>query len=170
MVTSSSLLIAVVSMSEERDGHECAELDKYYTVFAGSSLEDVSYAKVFWNSFHLQPPLESRLVSADIKQRLKAAGGAQDSHEPCTSNKRDKEDLQQVHLKHKEEEKQQYLEMAKKRDDIMALLKKQREERIKKEMVSLPYKPKLCEKKERPPSRCLPEDTHQDIKDVQALK
>lgn len=66
-------------MSEQLDGDDFDELDAYFTVFAGSSIEDVTYAKVFWSSVTLQPPLESRLVSASIRQRLKVAGDPQ----PC---------------------------------------------------------------------------------------
>jgi hypothetical protein len=43
------------------------------TTFYGSSAEDVSYATNFWQSIQLHPPMESRLVSSDIKQRLKIA-------------------------------------------------------------------------------------------------
>jgi hypothetical protein len=43
------------------------------TEFSGSSEEDINYAKTFWQSVHLQPPVESRLVSSDIKQRLRIA-------------------------------------------------------------------------------------------------
>ena len=43
------------------------------TVFTGSSKEDMAYAKTFWQSVQLLPPMESRLVSSDIKQRLKRA-------------------------------------------------------------------------------------------------
>ncbi|KAL5016427.1 hypothetical protein ScPMuIL_006016 [Solemya velum] len=43
------------------------------TEFSGSSKEDMSYAKTFWQSIQLHPPMESRLVSSDIKQRLKRA-------------------------------------------------------------------------------------------------
>ncbi len=63
-------------MTEELDEEvldSLAEIDKLYTVFDGASQEDVAYAKVFWNSLSLQPPIESRLVSADIRQRLRAA-------------------------------------------------------------------------------------------------
>ncbi|KAG8434490.1 hypothetical protein GDO86_012751, partial [Hymenochirus boettgeri] len=45
-----------------------------YQVFAGSSERDVNLCKLFWNSVTLQPPLESRLVSGEIQQRLKGAG------------------------------------------------------------------------------------------------
>ncbi|XP_044134407.1 cilia- and flagella-associated protein HOATZ isoform X3 [Bufo gargarizans] len=50
--------------------------DNDYTVFVGSSEQDVMCSKIFWNSVTLQPPLESRLVSGDVEQRLRAAGGA----------------------------------------------------------------------------------------------
>lgn len=43
------------------------------TIFYGSSAEDISYATNFWQSIQLHPPMESRLVSSDIKQRLKVA-------------------------------------------------------------------------------------------------
>lgn len=47
--------------------------DVDHTVFEGSSQEDVAHAKVFWSSSCLLPPVESSLVSVDIKQRLKVA-------------------------------------------------------------------------------------------------
>ena len=43
------------------------------TVFCGSSPEDMAYAKTFWQSIQLLTPIESKLVSSDIKQRLKRA-------------------------------------------------------------------------------------------------
>ena len=49
------------------------ELSGDKTVFFGSSEEDMAYAKTFWQSVQLLPPMESRLVSSDIKQRLKVA-------------------------------------------------------------------------------------------------
>ncbi|MEE6484458.1 hypothetical protein FKM82_013874 [Ascaphus truei] len=51
------------------------DLSRYYTVFTGSSERDGICCKIFWNSVMLQPPLESRLVSGDMEQRLRAAGG-----------------------------------------------------------------------------------------------
>ncbi|GFO29927.1 upf0722 protein-like [Plakobranchus ocellatus] len=38
--------------------------------FSGSPPEEISYAEAFWHSVRLQPTMESRLVSSDIKQRL----------------------------------------------------------------------------------------------------
>lgn len=67
-------------MTEEVDENfldSLSDIEKHYTVFAGSSEDDVAYAKLFWSSLFLQPPLESRLVSADIRQRLKVAKAPQ---------------------------------------------------------------------------------------------
>ncbi|KAI4822090.1 hypothetical protein KUCAC02_007652 [Chaenocephalus aceratus] len=46
---------------------EQEDLDKCFTVFDGSSPEDVSHARQLWSSLSLLPPLESR-VSA-LRQR-----------------------------------------------------------------------------------------------------
>ncbi|XP_026068215.1 cilia- and flagella-associated protein HOATZ isoform X4 [Carassius auratus] len=123
-------------MTEELDEEvldSLAELDKLYTVFDGASQEDVAYAKVFWSSLSLQPPIESRLVSADIRQRLRAA---KTPHCKCglqgeiqrklyltthaTTNKaslskRDDEIQQDVYLNQKQEERQKYIEMVRSR-------------------------------------------------------
>ena len=39
-------------------------------VFTGSPPDEINYAEAFWHSVRLQPTMESRLVSSDIKQRL----------------------------------------------------------------------------------------------------
>ncbi|XP_036381297.1 cilia- and flagella-associated protein HOATZ isoform X1 [Megalops cyprinoides] len=159
---------------EGNDLEQLSELNKYFTVFSGSSQEDVSYATVFWNSVTLQPPLESRLVSADISQRLKVAKNPQhcmniDCESP-TPDTRCEETLQSVYLKQQAEEKKGYMEMAKRREEIITLFKKQREEQIKKEMMSLPYKPNQCDSYQRPPPKEQPKDIQQDIDDVRALE
>ena len=41
--------------------------------FSGSSESDIANAKTFWKSVTLLPPMESRLVSSDVRQRLKVA-------------------------------------------------------------------------------------------------
>ena len=46
------------------------------TEFSGSSVEDVAYAKSFWQSVQLLPPMESRLVSSTIRQRLRTASSS----------------------------------------------------------------------------------------------
>ena len=43
------------------------------TFFTGSSKADIASAKSLWKSFDLQPPIESRLVSSDIRQRMPTA-------------------------------------------------------------------------------------------------
>ncbi|XP_053474416.1 cilia- and flagella-associated protein HOATZ isoform X2 [Ictalurus furcatus] len=122
-----------------------------YTVFEGSSQEDVAYAKVFWSSLCLQPPIESSLVALDITQRLKVAKAPQTSNTVPTEPPWSKNDeiLQKAYQLQMQDEKQRYLEMAKKHDEIMALLKKHREDRIKKEMVSRLHKPRRPELTER---------------------
>ncbi|XP_073806864.1 cilia- and flagella-associated protein HOATZ isoform X2 [Danio rerio] len=110
------------------------EVEKLYTVFHGASQEDVAYAKLFWNSLSLQPPIESRLVSSDIRQRLKVAKTPNTTNAAANQapwSKRNEEIQQDAYLRQKQEEKQRYMEMAKNRDQIIALLKKQRDERIK---------------------------------------
>ncbi|KAK2816533.1 hypothetical protein Q7C36_022804 [Tachysurus vachellii] len=149
-----------------------SDIDACYTVFEGSSEEDVAHAKVFWSSLCLQPPIESSLVSVDITQRLKVSKDPQRRicdnvcKQPPWS--RNDELLQKAYQLQMQDEKQRYLEMAKKRDKIMALLKKQREDRIKKEMVSRAYKPSKPEPTERS-SRKSPEVLDQDIKEVREL-
>ncbi|XP_043936923.1 cilia- and flagella-associated protein HOATZ isoform X5 [Protopterus annectens] len=108
---------------------ELPDFEKYYLLFAGSSEEDVEFAKAFWNSVALHPPLESRLVSADIKQRLRVAQPHPSqpqrnfAHEPQAIEIKTVQLLLEAHRKQKIEEKSQYLE--------------------KKESVSAPYKPKI---------------------------
>jgi len=46
---------------------------KDITVFCDSRDDDIAYAKTFWQSMQLMPPMESRLVSSNIRQRLKVA-------------------------------------------------------------------------------------------------
>uniref|UniRef100_A0A671SGY2 Cilia- and flagella-associated protein HOATZ n=1 Tax=Sinocyclocheilus anshuiensis TaxID=1608454 RepID=A0A671SGY2_9TELE len=114
--------ISLTIMTEELDKEvldSIAEIDKLYTVFDGASQEDVAYAKVFWSSLSLQPPIESRLVSADIRQRLKVA---KTPNCKCAVQyvrvlhtivlySRDDEIQQDAYLKQKEEERQKYMEM-----------------------------------------------------------
>uniref|UniRef100_UPI0000546B9A cilia- and flagella-associated protein HOATZ n=1 Tax=Danio rerio TaxID=7955 RepID=UPI0000546B9A len=150
------------------------EVEKLYTVFHGASQEDVAYAKLFWNSLSLQPPIESRLVSSDIRQRLKVAKTPNTTNAAANQapwSKRNEEIQQDAYLRQKQEEKQRYMEMAKNRDQIIALLKKQRDERIKKEMIAYKHKPKkgkLEEKRLAP--KTLSSDVDEDQKEVQKLQ
>ncbi|XP_059812981.1 cilia- and flagella-associated protein HOATZ isoform X1 [Hypanus sabinus] len=141
--------MAEVTLADPGDEPEI-DSRSFYTVFAGSSQEEVANAKVFWSSVTLQPPLESRLVSSDIKQRLKVApsAGIKSCKERCChcqpsqANIKYKQLLIEAHMQLKADEKERYLKKAKKRMEILELIKKQREERIQKEQLALPYKPK----------------------------
>nr|XP_047919571.1 cilia- and flagella-associated protein HOATZ isoform X3 [Anser cygnoides] len=55
----------------------------------------------------------------------------------------EKERISEAQNVEKTEVKEKYLQQAKKREDILALLRKQREERIAKELISHPHKPKI---------------------------
>ncbi|KAI5608348.1 UPF0722 protein C11orf88-like [Silurus asotus] len=86
-----------------------------YTVFEGSSEEDVAHSKVFWSSIYLQPPIESSLETVDIGQRLRRAKAPQRTL--CNNvpkqpqwTKND-EILQRAYQLQMQDEKQRYLEM-----------------------------------------------------------
>ncbi|XP_013394554.1 UPF0722 protein [Lingula anatina] len=110
------------------------------TEFSGSSEEDKAYAKSFWQSIQLHPPIESRLVSSDIRQRLKRAPpGGQPinlAHHPeaeppqLTSFLLTSHALERADAYHKLQQKAAF------REDAIMLLQKQREDRIMKEKVS----------------------------------
>ncbi|KAG9282007.1 cilia- and flagella-associated protein HOATZ isoform X1 [Astyanax mexicanus] len=158
-------------MEDMNDLDSLSEFEKYFTVFEGSSQEDVAYAKVFWNSLSLQPPVESSLVSVDIRQRLKIAKTPQptNSGSKQSADSKNEEILQKAYQRQMQDEKKRYMEMAKKRDEIMVLLKKQREERIKKEMISLQHRPRRSDQTERCYIQTPSETLDEDIKEVQAL-
>ncbi|XP_067088807.1 cilia- and flagella-associated protein HOATZ [Osmerus mordax] len=133
-------------MSVHRIEVEEEEFEKYYTVFDGSSQEDVSHAKLLWNSLSLLPPQESRLESSDIHQRLPVARSHKDTSAISKSiaehNVPPQKSRQRLQLALRQEERKKYLSMAKQRGEILDPLMKQREQRIQKEMASCPYKPK----------------------------
>lgn len=109
------------------------------TVFSGSPPEDIEHAKSFWKSLTLQPPLESRLVSAEIRQRMRVAPPPSRSKQVRDFlNKKDQE-LQELIKESKkieqEEERQRYEKLARKREEALCLLEKQRSERLAKEMI-----------------------------------
>nr|XP_040141115.1 cilia- and flagella-associated protein HOATZ isoform X2 [Ictidomys tridecemlineatus] len=124
-------------------------------VFAGCSEQDANLAKQFWLGASMYPTNESQLVlSRGSSQRLPVA-------RPTKNSVAEKSHLQHIPFENKKvtdfiantlriqesEEKMKYLQKAKKRDEILQLLRKQREERITKELISLPYKPKSKEHK-----------------------
>ncbi|XP_077313065.1 cilia- and flagella-associated protein HOATZ [Lithobates pipiens] len=137
-------------------------------VFAGSTERDVLCSKIFWSSLTLQPPLESRLVSGNMKQRLRPAG------EPRLGKNYTQQQLEDLKTEYflleaqreqDVEQRDRYLQKAKRREEIMALLKRQREDRIQKELVSLGHRPVIAE--EEP--RISTPDTDV-LEDIQAVK
>ncbi|KAM7371502.1 hypothetical protein PAMP_008737 [Pampus punctatissimus] len=117
------------------------EFDELFTVFDGSSPEDVSHARQLWSSLSLLPPQESRLVSADIRQRLPVSRPQRGSTGPKSSTAPQPSSISD--LRQRQEERQRYLSMADQRREILALLRRQRDQRIQKELLSEPFKPKM---------------------------
>ncbi|XP_052372056.1 cilia- and flagella-associated protein HOATZ isoform X7 [Oncorhynchus keta] len=156
----------VTEEEERREAEQLeTELDKYFfTVFDGSSPEDVSHAKQLWTSLSLLPPLESRLVNADIRQRLPIARTNQETLLVVGKTPM----LLSNHL---------LRTIARRREDIINMLHQQRQKRIQvkhrvtilRETVSLPYKPRQRDKSERlavnPPGHL---DT--DVEEVRRLQ
>ncbi|XP_032694284.1 UPF0722 protein C11orf88 homolog isoform X2 [Lontra canadensis] len=130
-------------------------------VFTGSSEQDSTLAKQFWIAASLYPPNESQLVlPRGSSQRLPVAG-------PSRRRPRETIDVTAETRKIEEsEEKKKYLQKAKRRDEILQLLRKQREERISKELVSLPYKPKAKVHKAK---KVMSESDKDDQEEVKAL-
>ena len=109
------------------------------TVFHGSILEEVEHAKSFWKSLTLQPPLESRLVSAEIRQRLRVAPPP--TRLKCRREREIQKDqrheqlLEKMRKREADEERMRYLTLAEKREAVLDLLYKQRAQRLDKEMI-----------------------------------
>lgn len=130
------------------------------TVFEGSSPEDVSHARQLWSSLSLLPPQESRLVSGNISQRLpmsrsQRVGVAAPSHlapEPPSV----------ASLRQRQQERQRYVLMADRRREILELLRRQRERRVRKELVSAAVKPKEKPGKERESESRAEAETRKD--------
>uniref|UniRef100_A0A8C9AFF6 Cilia- and flagella-associated protein HOATZ n=1 Tax=Prolemur simus TaxID=1328070 RepID=A0A8C9AFF6_PROSS len=143
-------------------------------VFAGSSEQDANLAKQFWISASMYPPNESQLVlSRGSSQRLPVAGPSKSSvseknqsHSFCLEDDKARDVIAKALKIQKSEEKEKYLQKAKTREEILQLLRKQREERISKELISLPYKPKAKEPKAK---KVISESDKEDQEEVKAL-
>ncbi|XP_047427577.1 cilia- and flagella-associated protein HOATZ [Mugil cephalus] len=131
-------------MSVREEPVEREEFEEFFTVFDGSSPEDVSHARRLWSSLSLLPPLESRLVSADIHQRLPVSRPQRSSTAAVPGSKPFAPEPPSVpSLRQRQEERQRYVTMADQRKEILALLRRQREQRIQKELLSVAFKPKV---------------------------
>ncbi|XP_028311969.1 cilia- and flagella-associated protein HOATZ [Gouania willdenowi] len=108
---------------------------EHLTVFSGSSPEDVSHARLLWSSLALQPPLESRLVRAELRQRLPVSGPplprSPGGHRPGTPAPK------------RLEERQRYEAMADRRKETLALLQMQRERRVRAELLLAGHRPRV---------------------------
>ncbi|KAK6173568.1 hypothetical protein SNE40_016993 [Patella caerulea] len=124
------------------------------TTFCDSSEDDISCAKTFWQSVTLLPPMESRLVSSDIKQRLRTAPSSS-QHRPsqpmpstCSTYRVPDNDLavQEFLTRAKNmvqmEEFMRLRQFASARDEDREMLHKRRKERKKREEISRNHIPK----------------------------
>lgn len=137
-------------MSAQAEPPGLEEADDFFTVFDGSSPEDVSHARQLWSSLSLLPPLESRLVSADIRQRLPVSRPQRGSTAAAPAPRHFTPEPPSVPaLRQRQEERQRYVAMADQRREILALLRRQREQRIQKELISVGFKPKVKLGKEK---------------------
>ncbi|XP_007565091.1 cilia- and flagella-associated protein HOATZ [Poecilia latipinna] len=114
------------------------QVDDLFIVFEGSSSEDGSHARQLWKSIALLPPLESRLASADIRQRLPVARPQRRG----TSHVDDPVPLTVCSERQREDERRRYQAMADQKKEVMALLGRQRQQRIQRERLSAAVKPK----------------------------
>ncbi|XP_068435315.1 cilia- and flagella-associated protein HOATZ [Clinocottus analis] len=125
------------------------KLDALFTVFEGSSPENASHARLLWSSLSLLPPLESRLVSADIRQRLPVSrplprGCCSSGAGPKQSTPPQSTQSLEPALPQRLEERRRYAALADQRRETMALLRRQREQRLRREgLLSGDFKPKL---------------------------
>ncbi|KAM4534538.1 cilia- and flagella-associated protein HOATZ [Fundulus diaphanus] len=121
-----------------QQSEEERQFEELFTVFDGSSPEDVSHARQLWSSLSLLPPPESRLVSADTRQRLPVTRplrrGTSAPPVPAPVP------LTVFAERQRAEERRRYEAMADQRKEILALLGRQRQRRIQKELLSAAVK------------------------------
>ncbi|KAG7505037.1 hypothetical protein JOB18_021739 [Solea senegalensis] len=125
-------------MSAHPDPPEQRDLHRILTVFEGSAPDDVSHARRLWSALSLLPPLESRLVSADIRQRLpvcRPQRGRASAPVPQSVS---------APVRQRQEERRRYEAMAEQRREILALLRRQREQRVhQRALLSQALRPRL---------------------------
>ncbi|KAJ8034555.1 UPF0722 protein [Holothuria leucospilota] len=119
------------------------------TVFSGSSKEDEACAKLFWQSLTLHPPIESRLVSGDVHQRLKKAGpGRQPRNYAHTAMEEDPkldQFLQRAHAEMMYEESVKLTSKSIQRQETLYTFRQQKEARKQKEAISQRVRPPVKE-------------------------
>lgn len=157
-------------MSAQVDHPGLPEADDFFTVFDGSSPEDVSHARQLWSSLSLLPPLESRLVSADIRQRLPVSRPQRASTAAAPAPRHFISEPSVPALRQRQEERQRYVAMADQRKEILALLRRQREQRIQRELISVPFKPKVKPGTDKTFKLQAPSDSDMDMELVKQLQ
>ncbi|BFZ25481.1 hypothetical protein BsWGS_28520 [Bradybaena similaris] len=111
------------------------------STFTGTPKDEIRYAEAFWQSVRLQPTMESRLVSSDIKQRLgrrTASGKSGSSAEQCASksDKKLSELFTRARTLDQIEKFERLRRLAEARIQDRNRLHKRREERISREQIS----------------------------------
>uniref|UniRef100_A0A8C9FCP2 Cilia- and flagella-associated protein HOATZ n=1 Tax=Pavo cristatus TaxID=9049 RepID=A0A8C9FCP2_PAVCR len=109
-------------------------------IFAGSSPADVELARVFWSTAVLPPLFESSLGPTNLWREGPSSPGQTPSPGQTLARRWTPS---AAHSVQKAEAKAKYRQQAKRKEEILALLRKQREERIAKELISRPHKPKM---------------------------
>ncbi|KAL6102424.1 hoatz [Pungitius sinensis] len=104
--------------------------DPLFTVFDSSSPADASHARLLWSSLSLLPPLES----VDIRRRLPVPRPPRDpgstrAERPAPPPTPSLEPALRL------EERRRYAAMADQRRETLARLRRQREQRLRKEMI-----------------------------------
>ncbi|XP_015739552.1 UPF0722 protein C11orf88 homolog isoform X2 [Coturnix japonica] len=133
-------------------------------IFADSSPADVEFARIFWNTAMLPPLFESYLGPANLRHEGPSLGQTPSLGQAQTQGWTPSA----AHSVQEAEAKERYRQQAKKREEILALLRKQREERIAKELISRPHKPKM--RSDQVSGQKAPEADHEDQEAVKALK
>lgn len=144
-------------------------------VFTGCSEQDANLAKQFWLGASMYPTTESQLVlTRGSSQRLPVARNSKVRVSEKTSvqpfpfdHNKGAVIFAKAQKIQESEEKAKFLQMAKKREEILQLLRKQRKDRIEKELISLPYKPKAKVPKSK---EVLSESDLRDQEEVKALE
>ena len=152
-------------MSAEPEAPEQDDSEQFFTVFEGSSPDDVSHARRLWSSLSLLPPVESRLVSADIGQRLPVSRPPRVGPEAAGARRSAPEPPSVPAPRRREKERRRYAAMADQRREILALLRRQREQRVQKELLSRAVKPKA-----KPGGEKAPKPTSDSEMDEELVK
>jgi len=117
------------------------------TEMSGCSTIDIDIARMFWKSFSLSPPIESKLFSPDIKQRRRtatASGRSRKKQAELYKSEIHGNSQSQVYHYDDEEIKRKDL-IYEKRIQTLNLQRNLRKIRLQKEEISSRVKPIKCE-------------------------